>query len=771
MCEQDVVDYKELMHKVCLLAGSKTDFDNFLEESFALIGQTLNISRVYYFNYDHCRRVFNNTIEWVGSGIASEKANLQNIPFHDVHWFYRSMIDKNILKFQDIEAIDDEAVRSILKRQNIKSILVVPIYVENQFEGFIGFDECAVYKEWSSMDEMLLYSIAVMGAQGIKENRLKATVQKRYEELLNLADNIGGLCYAVDINSYEIIYANRNIKNMFDEELEGKICYQALQGKSAPCDFCTNTHILTNDGTYTWTYFNEKLNKEFYLIDKLIEMPEGKQVRFEVAIDITEQKRMERQLMLEKEFMRVTLISMGDGVVTTDVHGRITMINEAGEQILSCQQVASIGLPIGDVFKSYVHESRMPCMNPIDELFKTGDEKGSETHLAIVDHNGVYKNIRSTAQLMVDNDGNLIGAVLVFTDITKEIQKDEQIKYLSQIDGTTGLYTRSYCESLIDGLDISSSVPIAVIMGDVNGLKIVNDSYGHSYGDNLLRKIGQLLKNACRKGDIAARWGGDEFLIIMPGGTREEAHQICSNIKRACENSGEEDIFIDSISLGYAVLQNPDETMKEVFKEAEDHMYRKKLLESKSLRSSVINSIKQTLHEKSYETETHARRLCVLSQLIGVKMRLSPKELGDLELSAMLHDIGKITVNNEILEKKGPLSDEEWSIMKGHSESGFRILKAIPELSHVAEYILSHHERWDGSGYPQGKAGKDIPLCSRIIGVVDAFDAMTHDRVYRSAMTQNEAIQEIMINAGSQFDPSVVNVFIKVIDAFNDSLT
>ncbi|MCT4631559.1 MAG: diguanylate cyclase [Firmicutes bacterium] len=763
-----IFDYKELMHQVCLIAGNRDSFKEFLDESFSKIGRTLDLSRVYYFSYNRASRIFNNDHEWVADGISKQKDFLQNIPLNEITWFYESMVDNKILKYKDIEDIDDENVKDILRYQDIKSIMVVPVYVENEYEGFIGFDYCKAYREWNELDEMILYTLAVMGAQGIREKKLQDEVKKKYDDLLSLVDNIGGLCYAIDIESHEIVYANNNLKVIFNDSLEGKTCYDVLQGKDKPCEFCTNKYILNNNDTYTWEYFNEKLNKEYHLIDKLIEMPNGKKVRFEVAVDITERKIAEKQLFEEKEFMNVTLMSIGDGVITTDVKGNILMVNKVAESILGYEKDDIIGKALDSFFITCIHRTGEICDNPVTHVLKYKTEELTQNNRAIYDKFGNYKNIRSIARLMHGPNEEVIGSVLVFGDITEDVKKDEQIEYLSKYDKVTNLYTRNYCESIIEDMNKPDNLPIAVVLGDVNGLKIVNDSYGHGHGDNVLKSIGNIINEACDEKSISGRWGGDEFIIIRPNSSLTEANEICRNIKFLCDKSDDNQIFSDSISLGYAVLDENQFDIDEVLKEAEDYMYKNKLMESKSLRSSVINSIQQTLHEKSFETEAHGMRLGKLSEYIGEKIGLSRKELDDLALVSMLHDIGKITVSNDILEKNGPLTGEEWKSIKEHSESGYRILKAIPELSHVAEYVLSHHERWDGLGYPEGLKEERIPILSRIISVVDAYDAMTNDRVYRKAIDKDLAVKEIVNNSGTQFDPKIVELFTSVIYEFNE---
>jgi HD-GYP domain-containing protein (c-di-GMP phosphodiesterase class II) len=213
-----------------------------------------------------------------------------------------------------------------------------------------------------------------------------------------------------------------------------------------------------------------------------------------------------------------------------------------------------------------------------------------------------------------------------------------------------------------------------------------------------------------------------------------------------------------------------NEDIEQIIKIAEDFMYKRKLLEHKSSYSVIITSIKATMFERSQDTEEHAKRLIALTKEIGMKLNLSQIELDELELLATLHDIGKVGIDDKILNKPGKMTGDEWIEMKKHPEIGYRIAMSVPELVPIAEYILSHHEHWDGNGYPQGLKGQEIPLISRVLTIVDAYDAMIQDRIYRKAMTKEAAIAEIMKNAGTQFDPNIAKIFIEnVVNMRKDS--
>lgn len=361
-----------------------------------------------------------------------------------------------------------------------------------------------------------------------------------------------------------------------------------------------------------------------------------------------------------------------------------------------------------------------------------------------------------------DSEGNIIGLIGISRDVTERKIREEKIQYISYHDNTTGIYNRTYFDEARNTLDIPENLPLSVIIGDVNGMKMINDTFGHVKGDMLLKEIADILQQCVRENDIAARTGGDEFSILLPRADEQVVKEVVDRIRAKCDEKRHEsdnEIYID-IALGYTTKNDPSESLDKIIMLAEDLMYRRKLLEQKSLHNDYLSYIKTTMFEKSNETEEHAERLVALSKKLGKEMGLSEKELDELELVAVLHDIGKISIDKNILTKTSKLSDAEWREIKKHPEVGYRIANSTIGLTHIAEYILCHHEHWDGTGYPLGLSGTDIPLISRIISVVDAYDAMTEDRAYRKALPADVAIQEILNNKGTQFDPYIADLFV-----------
>ncbi|PMQ01239.1 MAG: histidine kinase [Dictyoglomus sp. NZ13-RE01] len=366
---------------------------------------------------------------------------------------------------------------------------------------------------------------------------------------------------------------------------------------------------------------------------------------------------------------------------------------------------------------------------------------------------------------VLDENGNIIGAVELTMDITEKKKMEEEIKYLSFHDSLTGLYNRYFFEEELRRLNTKRNLPLTVIMGDLNGLKLINDAFGHEEGDKFIIAIADVLRNSCRKEDIIARWGGDEFTILLPKTDKFTAQEVCERIKRNCEKySIENNNAIKlSISLGYATKEEERENIEDIIKIAEDRMYRNKLIEGKTFRESVLLSLKSLLWENSYESKEHEDNIETLCLRMADYLYLSDVEREKLSLLSHFHDIGEIALPPTILKKNGPLNEEEWEIVKKHPEIGYRIAGASYELSIILDEILSHHEWWNGEGYPRKLKGEDIPLVSRIFMIADAYDVMIRGRPYKKAKTKKEAIEELKRYAGIQFDPNLVPIFLNIL--------
>ena len=341
---------------------------------------------------------------------------------------------------------------------------------------------------------------------------------------------------------------------------------------------------------------------------------------------------------------------------------------------------------------------------------------------------------------------------------------EERIKHLSFHDTLTGLYNRPYFEEELKRLNNSRYYPLNIIFLDINGLKVVNDTFGHDQGDKLLQHLASLLTSISRKGDIIARVGGDEFAIILPSTSSQVTLDFCERIRKVCLKDDIEPAYLRvNLALGYVTQEGEYKDIKTLLKEADQRMYQDKLFNGKSREKHFLEAFRIILAERDPHTEDHAQRLQELALSLGRRVGLTEYQLGNLKLLALLHDIGKIGIPDSILFKTYILTPSEWKKMREHSLIGYRMVKNIPDFAPIAQEILHHHEHWDGNGYPDGLKGEKIPLLSRIISIVDAYDVMQSRRPYKGAVSKAKALKEVKSCAGTQFDPQLVEIFLKIV--------
>ncbi len=309
---------------------------------------------------------------------------------------------------------------------------------------------------------------------------------------------------------------------------------------------------------------------------------------------------------------------------------------------------------------------------------------------------------------------------------------------------------------------------VGLILCDVDGLKLVNDTLGHASGDRLLRAVAEVLKGCFRGNDVLSRIGGDEFAVLLPNVTESIVEKARRKIVSAIDlyNESHSDLPL-SLSVGFAVSSTPPFDMRDLFRKADNEMYREKLHRSQSARSAIVETLKKALEARDFMTEGHCDRLQQLVTMLAKSLGLPEKTQTDLRLLAQFHDIGKVGIPDRILHKEGPLDAEEFAEMRRHCEIGHRIAVSSPDLAPIADWILKHHEWWNGQGYPLGLKEEEIPLACRILAIADAYDTMTNDRPYRKAMSKKEAIEELIRCAGTQFDPVLVKKFLSVLRKIN----
>lgn len=352
---------------------------------------------------------------------------------------------------------------------------------------------------------------------------------------------------------------------------------------------------------------------------------------------------------------------------------------------------------------------------------------------------------------------NLLDSI---SDVKEEFDEQNKIiKKMSFRDQLTGLYNRTYFEDVKISYEPCTEY-VGVIMVDVDGLKLLNDAFGHSVGDRVLKTVADILKHTCSSEDVF-RWGGDEFIAIVSKTTIKDLESYEKIFNKEIKKIRIDQLKI-SASIGYSLSQNCSDTIYEIIKYAEKMMYDHKLLASNSIKRTIIDGLLNTLYDQYNFEKDHADNVMKYALMIGKSLHLSVEALEKLKITALLHDIGKISIPGYLLTKVEKLTDEEFEEIKLHAEKGYRILSAYPELSEYATYVLFHHERWDGAGYPRGLSKEDIPLFSRIICIADSFDAMTQDRVYKKKISKAAALEELNRCKGTQFDPNLVEIFLKL---------
>ena len=394
----------------------------------------------------------------------------------------------------------------------------------------------------------------------------------------------------------------------------------------------------------------------------------------------------------------------------------------------------------------------------IDQVFLTGENQKIEyewTSARITE----YHELRIVKWF----DDKAIAIARNITETHNYIKKIEEISYHDHI---TGLHNRRYFDQASKELNQPENYPISVIFADLNGLKMVNDSFGHEYGDYMLKRFAEILADSGKKGELISRVGGDEFAIILRRTERGETDRYIRELKEKCAKETINGIEL-SVSFGYHMIEESGMAIQKAVKLAEDEMYQNKLYEASSRRSKTIDIILNTLHEKNPREEQHSQRVAEICETMAKEMGLPDSDVNKIKAAGLLHDIGKIGIQEEVLNKPGILTDDEYQEVKKHSEIGYRILNTSPNMSEIAEIILCHHERWDGKGYPKGRSKTDIPLFARIITIADAYDAMTSDRSYRKALPDSYAKSELIKGSGKQFDPDLVEFFVNHMKGLN----
>lgn len=496
--------------------------------------------------------------------------------------------------------------------------------------------------------------------------------------------------------------------------------------------------------------FNNVADKMQLLVNNLEYSVNERTDELHKANETLEENKSQLQLILD---------SAAEAIYGVDKEGNCTFCNTSCVKMLGYKSKDEL---LGKNMHIQIHHSRIDGTTlPSEEcriIQAIKDGKGITVNDEVLWRaDGTFFKVEYHSYPQIKND-EVIGAVITFMDISERIRREEEIKHISCHDSLTGIYNRRCFEENIYNIDIPEKLPLSVIFADINGLKMTNDIFGHTAGDELIKKSAEILLKSCRDNDMIARVGGDEFIILLPNTNMENAEKIIMRIKSGFSDARVSAIKC-SISIGCDTKISSEQLLEVIMSNAENAMYKDKTLNRKSVNKDIMDTLIESLHSKSEREKQHSIFVSELCGELGSALHLSESQINKLKLTGYLHDIGKITLDKSIFFKDG-LTEEEIEKTQQHSVAGYRILSLFDETLDIAEYVYSHHEKWDGSGYPRGLNGEQIPLISRIVSIVETYDrVLNRDDIPLSERSQ-KAIEVILDGANKQFDPQIVEVFV-----------
>jgi len=638
------------------------------------------------------------------------------------------------------------------------------------------------------LDEHNQVAGAILVAREITGRKLaEEKLHTAHQQLMDVIEFLPDATFVIDMEK-KVIAWNRAIEELTGvrkEEILGKSDYAyalPFYGKPRPIliDLTLDENLLMES---KYKYIKRKGNvlygeaitraaygsKKAYLWGAASPLYDSKgniMGAIESIRDITELKNIEKALKNSEEKFRTlvddVLDSSAVGILILNREFKVVWLNRALENFFKLRREEILGISVRDLINErvkhlFIHPETFAkkLLNTYDnntyvESFECHVSPSEEHQERWLEHYSqpIYSGLYAG------------GRIEHYYDITKRKQIEKQYKYLSMHDSLTGLHNRAYFNEEMQRMEGGRYLPLGIIVCDVDGLKLVNDTMGHEAGNNLLQAAANLLRNCFRKSDMVARIGGDEFVVLLPNTDRSTVENACNRLRDTITNYNQEQPEIPlSISIGFAISDDITKSPTNLFKEADLNMYREKLSHAQSTRSIIVQALNKVLEARDFATEGHAERMQELVANLAIACGVPEHKLNDLRLFALFHDLGKVGIPDQILFKPGSLTDEEFNQIKQHCEIGYRIANSVPDLKPIADWILKHHEWFNGNGYPLRLAGEDIPFECRILAIVDAYDAMTSNRPYRKAMAHEEAVAELIRCSGEQFDPLLVRKF------------
>ncbi|WP_368294235.1 HD domain-containing phosphohydrolase [Dehalobacter sp. TBBPA1] len=451
----------------------------------------------------------------------------------------------------------------------------------------------------------------------------------------------------------------------------------------------------------------------------------------------------------DQEWLKTTLESISDAVILTDIQGNIRLLSQKAKLLTGWKNEEALHKPLTEVFQLLNAATNEELGGSMLNVLETGKKVEFTKNAVLLSKSGEKRPVRSKAKPVKDEDKHIQGIVLVFKELVRKNKKLGKAEFLSFHDPLTGLYNRRFFEEEFKRLNTERNLPISLALIDIDYLDDIKKDLGHAEGNLIIKKIAEIIKQECRVDDIIARISESEFMILLPKTNSKQADILVNRIND----------LVDKEKLEPTTKKENEIAL--VYKEAAEKTPPLKSTAKNKPSNALIEIIMETLFHKNEKEEKESAQVSEFCAEIGQTLELSEKNIENLEMIGLIRNIGKVSLDSRILHKPGKLTDSEMAEMKRHPELGHEILSTMNEYAHLSDYVLAHHERWDGKGYPKGLKGEEIPLEARIVTIADAYNAMTSSRPYRKALDVETAAEEILKNAGTQFDPHLAKVFVE----------
>ncbi len=761
----DMDYYRQSLQQIKIAVSKSTHIRESMPDVLGTIARFCQGDRVFFSLLSEDGTRVESIEEFDPREADSDKHLYMGIETRKVPWLMKQLEAGHAVKISNVSELPQEAsgIRSLLTAGGTKADLVVPIFIGSDLIGVIGCDSITRHVNWTDTHVRFLQEVGdyLLGRAHMRQ--IKDELFTKNVAFSTLLEHLPHPILQLS-QTGNLLYANESFKAFFHAyfpesgfDIHHGMDFQkvtALLNFTTPCSApFIETIELEKNTILNREYKNGQDSVHFQIQVLSIQSAFPRSSCLIIFTDLTELLASQQELGLMQERLKTAIQANHSYVYEWNVDQDLVTSSGYWNSPNTSRESNF------DDIVSQIHPEDQKAFRQKVLQFIHGKQDSLQQDFRTMTPSGEFKWVSNNGRAITrDETGNVIRFVGTITDISERKRYETDIQHLATHDLLTNLKNRNAFESFTQNRNVNHEL---LLVADMDGLKPMNDIHGHQFGDRALKRIASLLTKYFRDADFIGRIGGDEFAIILPALRREEITGRIETIKRTIKV--QTDLPMETnLSIGYAYSRR-DESFEAMFQRAEDRMYKDKLTNRTSSKASVVLSLMKSLQEKNLETEAHCRRVEDHCVAIAEKMRLDYHIINELRLLAKLHDIGKIAIPMEILNKSDSLSEEEWRMMKQHSAIGARIVSASPNLDSIAEGILYHHEHWNGLGYPEGLKGTEIPLTARILCVVDSYDAMTSQRSYNETKNKEEALRELLRCSGSQFDPFIIELFISIL--------